>query len=132
MKYIVAVELSDKNASLYIVVTEDGSISDEIGILANALLPMVVRLLVVGIVTVDSLEHPLNALSPIVVRELGRATDRRFVHVPFAPNWFVIDVMVLFDISKEPDRLVQPAKAVDPNIVRDIGENVSKPVPEQL
>ena len=40
--------------------------------------------------------------------------------------------MVLFDISKEPDRLVQPAKAVDPNTVRDIGENVSKPVPEQL
>ena len=48
--------------------------------------PIVVMELLEGIVTVDRLEHPLNAFVPMVVRGLGRVTDRRFVHVPFAPN----------------------------------------------
>jgi hypothetical protein len=93
-----------------------------------------------GMITVDRLEQFTNAYAPILVRELGRVTERRFVQLPFPvpfavpsePNWFVIDVMVLFDISNEPDRLVHNRKAKFPNVVRLIGENSSTPAPEQL
>ena len=73
----------------------------------------------------------MNAEAPTVINDGENVTDRRFVQVPFAPNWSVIVVIVLFDISNEPDRFVQPEKAADPNTVRDIGENVRIPVPLQ-
>jgi hypothetical protein len=96
---------------------------------SNAVSPIDVMELLEGIITVDRREQPVHADVPIVVRDLEKVIERRFVH---APNWFVIDVIVLFDISNEPDRLVHLSKASFPNTVRDIGENMRMPVPEQF
>ena len=74
----------------------------------------------------------MNAEAPIVVRDGEKVTERRFVHVPFAPNWSVIVMILLSDMSNEPDRFVHPENAFEPKNKRLIGEKRRTPVPEQL